>query len=99
VRTPIGIFLKLNSIQIDGAVTNSPADSNRFIASRWKEFDLNLRSQRNVCHGEHAHPHIAEIDTESVQRGGSGEYLHRSVQQLPFAAASVLFECAFQHHP
>jgi len=75
----IGIFQKLNSVQVQSAMTNRPTHSNRFFASGWKEFDFDLRSQRDICYGKNAHANVAEIDAESIQRGSSGEYLHRSI--------------------
>ena len=62
------------------------------------KFDLNLRSHLEICHGKQAHADIAEIDTQTVQLGGLGEYLHGGVQQSAFPASPVWFEAPFEDH-
>jgi hypothetical protein len=95
----IGVHQELDSVQIQSAMANSPTNSNPFLASGRKKFNLNLRSQGQVCHGKQAHANIAEIDAKSIQVGRLREYLHRGVQQLAFPASPVWFEAALENHP
>jgi len=90
---------EFDSVQIQSAMANSPTNSNPFLASGRKKFNLNLRSQGKIRNGEQAHPDIAEIDAKSIHLGGSSEYLHRGVQQLALSATPVLFGVAFENHP
>ena len=60
-------------------MANRPTNTNPFRASGRKKFDLNLRSQRQIGDGKQAHPGIAEINTESIHAGRSGEYLHGGI--------------------
>lgn len=48
--------------------------------------------------GKQTHSDIAEIDSQSIYVGGSGEYLHGGVQQLALPATPVLFGLAFENH-
>jgi len=95
----ICVHQELDSVQIQSAMANSPTNSNPFLASGRKKFNLNLRSQGKIRNGEQAHPDIAEIDAKSIHLGGSSEYLHRGVQQLALSATPVLFGVAFENHP
>jgi hypothetical protein len=71
-------------------MTNRPGYSNRLVASRWKKFHLNFRSQGQICHGKQAHPHITQIDAKSIHVGRAGEYMDGSIQQLPLAPTPVV---------
>jgi hypothetical protein len=62
----IGVHQKLDSVQVESAMADSPKDSNSCCTSRREEFELNLRSQRQIRDGKQAHPDITEIDAESV---------------------------------
>ena len=97
MRALIGVHHKLDSIQIHSAMTNPSKYSNRLVASGWKKFNLNLRSQGEICHGKQAHPDITEIDAKSIEVGRAGEYLDGGIQQLPLSATPVV-EVAVEHH-
>jgi hypothetical protein len=92
----IGAHHKLDSIQIHSAMTDPPKYSNRLVASGWKKFNLNLRSQGQIRHGKQAHPDITEIDAKSLEVGRASEYLDGGIQQLPRSATPVV-EVAFDH--
>ena len=79
-------------------MANNPGNSDKFRASGREEFDLNLRSHLEICHGKQAHADIAEIDTKTIQLGRLGEYSHGGVQQLAFPASPVWFEAPFEDH-
>ena len=78
-------------------MTNRPRFSNRLVASGWKKFNLNLRSQGQIRHGKQAHPDIAEIDAKSIHVCRGGEYLYGGIQQLPLSATPIV-EVAFEYH-
>ena len=80
-------------------MANNPRNSNKFSASRREKFDLNLRSDGQICHGKQAHADIAKINAKSIQVDRLGEYSDGSVEQLTFPASSVWFEGAFENHP
>ena len=79
-------------------MANNPGNPDKFRAAGWEEFDLNLRSHLEICHGKQTHADVAEIDTKTVQLGRFGEYLHGGVQQLAFPASPVWFESSFEDH-
>jgi hypothetical protein len=80
-------------------MANNPGNSNKFRTSRRQKFNLNLRSNGQICHGKQAHADIAKINAKSIQVGRLGEYSDGSVQQLTFPAPPVWFEGAFENHP
>jgi hypothetical protein len=80
-------------------MSNRSTNSNLFMASARKKFDLNLRPQRQIRHGKQAHADIAEIDANRIHMRRPGEYLDGSVQQLAFPATPVGFEAALENHP
>jgi hypothetical protein len=80
-------------------VTNRPTKSNHFLASGRKKFNLNLRSQGQICESKQAHTDIAEIDAKSIHVDRSGEYVHGGIQQLAFLAPAVSFEVTLENHP
>ena len=94
----ICVHQELDSVQIQSAMANSPVNSNPFFASGRKKFNLNLRSQGQICDGKQAHADIAKIDADSVHARMLGEYLYRGVQQLAFPASPVWFVTAPQDH-
>ena len=79
-------------------MANRATNSNPFCAARRKKFNLNLRSQRQIREGKQAHPDLAEINTEGIHVGRSGEYLHGGIQPLAFPATPVRFEGSFENH-
>jgi hypothetical protein len=79
-------------------MANSPVNSNPFLASGRKKFNLNSRSPGQICDGKQAHADIAKIDADSIHVGILGEYLYRGVQQLAFPASPVWFEAAPEDH-
>jgi hypothetical protein len=79
-------------------MANSATNSNPFLASGRKKFNLNLRAQGQIRDGKQAHPEIAEIDAESIRGVRSGEYLHGRIQQLALPATPVLFGVTFENH-
>ncbi len=78
-------------------MTNRPGDSNRLVAAGRKKFNLNFRSHRQIRHRKQAHSHIAQIDAKRTHAGRAGEYLDRSIQQLP-PSASPLVGVVFENH-
>ena len=60
-------------------MANNPGNSDKFRAAWREKFDLNLRSHLEICHGKQTHADVAEIDTQTIQLGRFGEYLHGSV--------------------
>ncbi len=79
-------------------MTNRARDANAFGGAVGKEFDVYARAQTQMGNCEEAHSEIAEIDAEGIELGGSGEHLHRCVQQLTRAATPVWLEGAFENH-
>src|SRR5215472_11046869 len=72
-------------------MADNPRESNRFQALGRHKFDLNVRSQREICHGEQAHPDVRDIDAKAIQMSRIGKYLHGGVQQLAFMTSPVWF--------
>jgi len=72
-------------------MADNPRESNRFQPLGRDKFDLNVRSQREICHGEQAHPHVRDIDAKTIQMSRIGQYLHGGVQQLAFTTTPVWF--------
>jgi hypothetical protein len=94
----IRIHQKIDSVKIQSAMANNPRNSNWFLVSGREKFDVNLRSDRQICHGKQAHADIADIDAKSIHMGKLSEYLHGGVQQLAFPASPIGFEVAFENH-
>jgi hypothetical protein len=94
----IRVLDELDAVQIQSAIADRPGDSDPFLASGRKKFNLNLRSQGQIGESEQAHPDLAEIDAQSIDPGRLREHLHRGVQQLALPAAPVWFGIEFEIH-
>ena len=94
----ICVLDELDAVQIQSAIADRAGDSDPFLASGRKKFNLNLRSQSQVGESEQTHPNVAEIDAKSIDPGRTSEYLHRGVQQLAVPAAPVWFGIEFEIH-
>jgi len=57
-------------------MANNPRNSNQFRASGREKFDLNLRTQGQICDGKQTHADIAKIDADSIHVRMVGEYLY-----------------------
>ena len=79
-------------------MANDARNPNQFGPSGHSKFNLNLRTQGQICHGKKTHAVFAEIDAKSVQAGRLGYDLHRSIQQLAVLASPVGFEDGFEEH-
>jgi len=85
----ICVLDELDAVQIQSAIADRPGDSDPFVASGRKKFNLNLRSQGQIGEGEQAHPDLAEVDAQSIDPGRLREHLDRGIQQLALPAAPV----------
>ncbi len=72
-------------------MADNSAHSNPFLALRRNKFHLNLRFQGQIRDRKQAHPHITEIDAQSIHVGRSGKDLHGGIQQLAPSPSPVWF--------
>jgi hypothetical protein len=80
-------------------MANRSPNQDPFLLSGRKELDLNLRTHGQIGQGKQAHPHLAEINTDSIHAGRIAENLYRGVKQLAFLATPVWLETALKNHP
>jgi|SRR5215469_7849909 hypothetical protein len=90
IRVSICTRQKLDSIQIESTVFDNATHPHRFVTSRLKKFNLNMRSQGEVRDGKQTHPNITEIDSQTIRVRRFREYLHGGIQQLAPLATPVL---------
>jgi len=98
MRGLISPHQEFDSVEVQSTIPNRSGDSNPFLASGRKKFNLNLRSQGQIGKGEQAHPDIAEIDAQSIHPNRSLEHLNGGVQQLALPPTPVWFGVAFENH-
>ena len=54
-------------------MANNPMKSNYVHGLRRDKLNVNVRSQREICHREQAHANVGYIDAKSIQMGRVGK--------------------------
>jgi hypothetical protein len=57
-------------------MADGPTNSDAFLGSGRKKFNLHLRSQGQIRDGKQAHSNLAQVDAKSIHLGRASEYMH-----------------------
>ena len=70
----MGAAEELDSIEIDGTMSDGAVDSDEFTGLGRRKFDLDVRPDRQVSHGKEVHAAWAHLNTHAIDGTEGGEY-------------------------